>query len=339
MTQQSEDRFRGCLLGGAIGDAMGMPVTGMSREEILALGAVRDFQPSRGAVPIVIPVADLGDSELGELLRPGQWTEDTQLTLALAQTLLEEGGSFIPESWAHNLVRWVHSAPRSPGLSTLQAALQLRTGGVFWDEAADPEGAGCGPAARVAPIALRFAQEPDRRRHAAVLQAQVTHGHPDAHAAALAVAEAIAFMLAQDRNALSDWNGIAFLHTLIETVRSASPDFAAFARCLELARTLLADQVDMATAIRVLGVSGWSREAVPCALYCVAYAPQDFETLLLSAVNLTGGAVDSIAAMVGAIGGALHGWQSIPLRWREGVEDAERLVETAQSLYRLSIAP
>src|SRR5689334_21161858 len=118
----------------------------------------------------------------------GKLRKHTLLLLALGETLIEEGRLRLPESRGPKLVRWVNDAPRLPDVSTLQAALQLRRGGVFWHESADPEGADCGPAARVAPAALLYADDPILRRRNAVLQAQVTHGSPDAQAAALAVA-------------------------------------------------------------------------------------------------------------------------------------------------------
>ncbi len=336
--ERQEAKFSGCLLSGAIGDALGVPRTGMTRAALREAGIQREFAPAEHVRSLLLPLGELGEAEAGDPLQPGQWTDKTQLMLALAETLVEEGGLFVPEAWAYKLVRWVNLEPRAPGLSTLQAALQLRSGGIEWDEAADPEGAGCGPAMRVAPVGLRYADEPERRRLVAVQQAQVTHGHPDAQAAALAVAEAVARALPMTPEEIAAWDGVAFLGTLAEIVREESADYAEFARCLTLAQTLLADDVETETAIRVLGVSAWSREAVPCALYCVARAPADLETLLLNAVNLTGGAVDCIAAIVGAVGGALHGVDALPQRWRAGVEEAQRIVLTARALFTRDVS-
>ena len=194
----NKKRYRGCLLGGAIGDALGLPYVGLTREQIAERSCTGFADPSE-TMSSVVPVSDLGDSTTGEKLLAGQWSEDTQLTLALAECLIDEQGIFVPESWAHSLARWVNQGPRAPGISSLQAAIQFRTGGVEWDEGADPEGAGAGPAARSAPIALRWPYDSLQRRRIAVLQASVTHGHPDAQAASLAMSEAIAIALAADR--------------------------------------------------------------------------------------------------------------------------------------------
>ncbi len=329
-----ETKTIGCLFGGAIGDALGMPLTGRTRAEIAALGSVRDFLPAEQTAPVTIPLTALAEPEIEDPLGPGQWTDDTQLTLALAEALVAEHGLFVPDTWAHALVRWLNNSPRGPGLSSLEAAVQLRTGGALWDEAADPEGGGCGAATRAAPIGIAYAGSASDRRRFAVLQAMTTHGHPDAQAAALAVAEAVAMVLPMPPDLPAQWDGAAFLQALIDAVRSYSADFEEFARCLDVARSFLVDDVDTEVAVRVLGVSAWAREAVPTALYLVARQPHSFEELLISAVNLTGGAVESIATMAGAIGGALHGVTGIPARWRRGVEDSPRLLETALALHR-----
>ena len=336
MTKLLQTRFTGCLLGAAIGDSLGMGYTGCSAANIQARGGGHEFMPGDiSSVTVVVPVGELGDTEIGQPLASGQWTEDTQLLLALTTSLLEEGGVFVPESWSHSLVRWVNDEPRQPGTSTIQAALQLRTAGVFWDEAADPDGAGSGPAARVAPIALLFGDNADSeiRRRNAVLQAQVTHGHPDAHAAALAMSEAIAMLLQISPADRRDWQGVAFLRTIHDLVTNSSPRYEEFARCISIATNLLVDGVDRADAIRAIGTSGYCREAVPCALYILASDPEDPERLITDAVRLTGDATDTIGCLVGALTGALHGVDALPKRWRDEVEDSERIQELAIRLH------
>ncbi len=341
----------GCLLGGAIGDALGMPVVGMSRSEINGMGGVQTFLASKGVSVISIPLNVIADSEAGDLLEAGQWTDDTQLSLALAETILEESGRFIPEAWAHKLVHWLNNEPRSPGVSSLQAAMQLRTGGVFWDESADPEGAGCGAATRSAPIALFFRNSPELRREFVLQQAQTTHGHPDAHAAALSVCEAIACVLPIRTDFETNLSGIGLLERLAEATASISLPYS---ECLLLARNLLEDEVEAGDAVRAIGTSSWSREAVPAALYLIARHLDEckaekagftsiehgvgkssvdaFESLLLRSVNLTGDATESIATIVGSVAGALHGIDAIPALWQEKAEGADRIRDLAERL-------
>jgi ADP-ribosylglycohydrolase len=150
------------------------------------------------------------------------------------------------------------------------------------------------------------------------------------------VAEAIALAATVDASARGAWNGLDLLKGVRAEVAAASPLYAEFARCLDLAITLLADGVDAATGIRVLGTSAWSREAVPCALYCAAHSGPDIERALLDAVNESGGAAESIATIVGAVGGALVGADGLPERWRGGVEASARIVTTALALAALA---
>ena len=346
----------GCLLGGAIGDALGMPVVGLSRAEIAELGGVRTFLASKGAATLLIPLNVIADSEAGDLLEAGQWTDDTQLTLALAETILEESGRFIPEAWAHKLVHWLNDEPRSPGVSTLQAAMQLRTGGVFWDESGDPDGAGCGAATRTAPIAIFFRNTAALRRECALTQAQTTHGHPDARAATLAVCEAIVSVLPIRSDFETHLNGIRLLERLAEETASVS---LAFSECLLLARNLIEDGAEEGDAVRALGTSAWSRESVPAALYLIARhldqckaanagmariergagksSVDAFESLLLKSVNLSGDATESIATIVGSIAGALHGIDAIPMAWQAEVEGADRIRDLSERLDRHAI--
>jgi ADP-ribosylglycohydrolase len=325
----SEDRYIGCILGEAIGDALGMPFAEGPKHHSEPL--ITEFLPSRGVAPFVVPVAELGRSESEPPLAAGQWTDDTQLTLALAQTLIDEQGLFVPEAWAHKLVQWLNAAPRGAGLSSLQAAFELRTGDLNWDEAADPDGGGVGAATRVAPVALWAPQDPERRNRVAVMQAQVTHGHPDAQAAALGIAEAVALALTSGpltvAQAPADFAGM-----VVDAVEGFDPRFAEMARCFGLAQRLLADDIDPASAIRALGTSGWSREAAPVALYIALRFAADPEQALVTAIN-SGGAADALGSIVGAILGALHGVYGLPEHWRQGVEGAAQLVTTASGLY------
>ncbi len=337
MSISLEHRFAGCLLGTAIGDALGMGYVGRSAAEIQAAGGGSQYVPATGfSMAISLPVGEYGATEIGQPLEAGQFTEDTQLTIALAQALIEEGGLFVGESWAHALVRWVNAEPRSSGTSTIQAALQLRTGGVEWDEAADPDGAGSGAAARVAPVGLLYCHDAETRRRVAVTQALVTHGHPDAQAAALAMAEAIALLVAAPSPTSGTFQGARFLRNIEEVLRHASPGYEEMARCITMAADLLADGVDRSDALRVIGCSGWCREAVPAALYTFASLPDNPAEAIADAIRLTGGATDTIGSMTGALVGAAHGASALPNSWKAELEESERIADLGTTLAGLS---
>ena len=322
-------KIQGCLFGGAIGDALGMPYAGLTRESISKFTDLEQFRSSQSIRSLFLPLGAIADSDEGDLLEAGQWTDDTQLTLALAESLLEEGGIFIPEAWGHKLVRWLNDEPRGPGLSSLHAAIQLRSGGVFWDESADPYGQGCGAATRVAPIAILFEKAPELRRSNAITQAMVTHGLPEAVAASLAVCEAIAKVLPMTQKEIDSWDGAFFLTELASQVQSVS---SVFSNCLQTAANLLQDNAPPADAVRAIGVSALAQEATTTALYLIAQNPTRFDQSLIDSVRLTGDAVESIATMVGAISGAMHGIDGIPGTWKENVEDHARLLSISQRL-------
>lgn len=322
-------RCVGSLLGAAIGDALGMPFDGLTREEIVRAGGCHRFEPARETRSFTVPLGGIADAEEGELLRAGQWTSNTQLTLALAEMLLDEGGTFVPEAWGHWLVRWVSQEPRLPDLSTLQAALQLRTAAVEWNESADPEGASAAAAARLAPIGLLYS-DARLRSDAAATQAAVTHGDPDAVAAAVAVAEALAIAV----EALPS-EAQAILPAVAERTAAGAPTYAEMARCLRIAANLLTEDADPAAVIRALGTSSWSREAVPTALYIASRFGAQPEEALTAATNLTGSAVCQIASIVGAVTGALCGADALPAELRAGVEEGSRIAALGDRLARV----
>src|SRR4051794_31696004 len=158
------DRFRGALLGLAIGDAVGTTV---------------EFSPP-GSFP---PVTDMvGGGPFG--LPAGAWTDDTSMALCLAESLVERGG-FDPVDQLERYLRWYREGRWSStgrcfdiGNAT-RAALERfeRTREPFPGDAA-PDAAGNGPLMKLAPVVLAYARQPeDAVRHAGE-SARTTHGAP-----------------------------------------------------------------------------------------------------------------------------------------------------------------
>src|SRR4051794_6998684 len=145
------DRYQGCLLGLACGDALGGPVEFKSREWIAGRypEGLHDF---------------VGGGWLS--LAPGEITDDTQLTLAIARSLAV-GGPLDMENVAAHFLEWHHSRPKDQGNLT-RAAMQLLDGGSPWTKSGEiargtgaSGGAGNGSVMRCPPVALRFANDPD----------------------------------------------------------------------------------------------------------------------------------------------------------------------------------
>lgn len=164
---ERRSKYVGALLGGAVGDALGRPAEGLPRHEVRRRhGELRDFLAWSGW-------------RSGPL---GTFTDDTQMTLCVAECLIAAAGDIDPADLANRFVEWLPTG-RGKGAATTAAVLRLRAG-VGWEDAGEPS-AGNGAAMRVAPIGLSHLCDLDRLRRDAALSAVVTHAHPMAVASAV----------------------------------------------------------------------------------------------------------------------------------------------------------
>jgi ADP-ribosylglycohydrolase len=338
-TPERRRRWRGCLVGGAVGDALGAPVEFMSLDEIRATlgeGGVHGFQEAFG--------------------RYGAVTDDTQLTMFTAEGLLRAyacsattGQADVPAIVGHAYLRWLHTqrehaaiapdldgwllreralfASRVPGASVVDA---LRQRGAYGERPRNTS-KGCGGAMRVAPVGLWCARlhegmSHDRiAKHALELGAEIaalTHGHPTGQLAAGYVAALIA-LLALDvplRPALD--RAAALL-----AKRAGHAETMA---ALEHARKLAAAGDARPEQVARLGEGWTAEEAVAIAVYCALAAP-DFDAGVRLAVNHDGDS-DSTGAIAGNILGALHGIESIPTRFTNSLEMVDVLAVLADDL-------
>lgn len=323
------DRYRGCLLASAIGDALGRPAEGMPIE------AVRER---------------FGHHELGDGLRnflpwrgwrsgpKGTITDDTQLTMCVAESLAA-GGPLDPEDLARRLVDWLPHG-RGKGAATT-AAVEALGRGVSWWRAGEPS-AGNGAAMRVAPVGLRYATDPAGLRRDAALSAVVTHADPMAVASAVAQAAGVAWCLHQPAGSLRPpefvdavLSSIADVHDPGHPERRPSAPAAAVRLAERIAELpgLLALAPD--EAFRVLHNGAFVLESLPAAFWCFLRSPENAEEVPVTAAN-GGRDADTVAAMAGALVGAYLGESALPGRWRDDLEFAGDLVALAERL--LSIA-
>jgi len=334
-------RFRGCLVGGAVGDALGAPVEFMSLAEIRA-------QFGRAGINEPTTAFD----------RKGAITDDTQLSLFTGEGLLRgyvaNGGRdlrAVVAAVAHAYTRWLRTqgmqpviaqtdtdgwlyeqrelhAQRVPGATCL-AALQRMTS---LGERASNDSKGCGGATRAAPVGLWCARldagvPPDRvARKALELGADIaglTDGHPTGRLAAGAFAALVALVVRD--TPLPD------AVTRVRTLLARHPGHAETLRALDRAQALVrAESPLRPEAIVSLG-EGWvADEALAIAVAAALGAP-DFETGVRLAVNHDGDS-DSTASMAGNLLGALHGMESIPQRWYAGLEARRIVAEMADDL-------
>ena len=296
------------MVGLAVGDALGFPVEFIGSEEI------RRRHGPQGVTGFVPPRT-----------HPlGAYTDDTQMSLAVAGALVEHGQE-APEqvlaASAQALLAWAQSPEndRAPGSTTMSACRRLASGRP-WRESGISESKGCGSTIRTAPIGLYYAGNRARLIEIAGQSSLITHGHPCAVAGAVANALCVAL-------ALADTPPESFLPQLTDATGDISEEFVA-----KLAQ--LPDALDMAPdgAFDVLGDAWVAEEAMACGLYCFLRSPRDYRSTVLTAANASGDS-DSVACIAGGISGAYNGLQAIPEEWRTRVESAAGLLQTADRLW------
>lgn len=303
------EKFEGCLIGLAIGDALGMPVEGLPPETIRKrYGKIEDFLPAP-------------DRKLG----PGQFTDDTQMMVIHAESIVEKG-EIDPEDLALRFVRWVKSgSPRGIGLSTFRAIKRLAEG-TSWKESGE-EGefaAGNGVAMRIAPVGLFNAWTPERLREDVEKAGAITHRNPEALKGGLAVAYAVAKLV-------SGVNLGSFLEDVCDFLGPSK-----VTENLWKAGELLSRNVKPEQALEILGTSGYVVETVASAFYCFLKTPEDFKASVTAAV-MGGNDADTTAAIAGALSGAFNGISAIPVHWVEKVEEGPYIRKLAQAIYELAL--
>ncbi len=306
------DRFRGCFLGLAVGDALGMPTEGYTAEEIKSkFCTVRDMMP-----------APEGHFHTG--LKAGQYTDDTQETLLLAESMIEAYG-FSADRFAEKLKDWGSTwvlderLNRGVGFAT-RSSIENMLAGASWKESGLTIPT-CGSAMRTAPIGLVYRCDLNMVSRYADLQSLPTHCSPAARAGSIAVAVAIALCL----------NGFpkeTVLHMASDLARRADNEFAD--RLLWTESLLSLEPSD---AMALIGNSPVVSETVPAAFYCfLKFEPE--EALITAASS--GGDTDSIASIAGSLFGASSGTGWVPERWLSSLEDREKIEKTAADLADLS---
>lgn len=301
------DGYRGCMIGLAVGDALGFPVEFISAAEMK-----RRYGPAG--------VTDF----IARHFPPGFVSDDTQMSVALAEALVEAGGQDLETlmaAVARQFVSWSRSPQnnRAPGNTCMTACGRLGAG-AHWRDAGRNDSKGCGTAMRAAPVALRYHGDTAQVIRIAEAQSLCTHGHPCATGGS--VAAALAVELALGGIPPADWRD-----PLVAAAREYDPVCAA-----KLAQAFTLEGRDTARDLEMIG-EGWvAEEAVAAALTCVLRHPDDFAATVLLAAN-TDGDSDSIACIAGSMSGALNGIQAIPTPWRDGVEGSAMLLRLAESLH------
>ena len=336
-----QDRIRGSLIGGAVGDALGYPVEFVSFEGIHAHYGVN------GITRIDVQSGVTGKAVV---------SDDTQMTLFTANGLLNAPKLGIEPKYAicraylewletqtgqhkGKAECWIRDVPelnfrRAPGNTCISSLNDIKKG-------RDPmnNSKGCGGVMRIAPVAL-YAVCEDRMSitDADILAgeaAEITHQHPLGFISA-ALMSHIIYRLVQDdkptRNALKDYitEGVEALRELYSCHHNDVERMVELAeRAVSLASCNLSDSEN----IQRLG-EGWvGEEALAIGLYCTMKYIDNFEKAMIVSVN-HGGDSDSTGAVTGNILGAAVGYDAIPQFYKEDLEMHDLILHMADDLYR-----
>ena len=267
------DQILGCILGGAIGDALGGPHEGKR------------------------PPVEISDNDEWRL------SDDTQLTLATCEAISSCGGSVDPAVIADHFARW-HRASRVTGMgaSTYKALSELVAGG-HWALVGrrGEHAAGNGAAMRAAPLAFSLDPNDHTARRTIRDVSRITHHHEEAYAGALAV------VMAVRAAAYGLWDESK---NLLRLVAEVLPDTQVRDRLIALAG--IDEGSTLREIASRFGCSGYVVESVPLAL-CGAgrIRSLDFKTVLKELIAC-GGDTDTIASIAGQVMGALIGRGRLP---------------------------
>jgi ADP-ribosyl-[dinitrogen reductase] hydrolase len=304
MAEDLRDRYCGTLLGLAVGDAMGGPLEFMSRQQV---------QIKHGLVTGMI-----GGGWLG--LRPGAWTDDTTMALALADSLVEKRG-FDRTDVARRYVEWFRSGPPDIG-NTVRSSLELIAEGMAPDaasrqahEANSMQSATNGALMRCAPLALYGHRDAATLIRISMEEARITHHDVRAGSASAALNLLLKAILdgEEDRRAV-----VAYAtDTLMENTEGADnvmPEIAG------------KQQKD-------LRPTGYVVDTLETALWMFCHT-RSLRECIVQTVNL-GGDADTTGAVAGALAGAFYGMEAIPRDWLATLQDKNRIQQTALRLHRL----
>ena len=323
-----EGKFVGAILGLAVGDAIGYPCEFRSRQAILAA-----YPPHGVTGPVALqdPIWARPPYIVGTEHPAGTYTDDTQMSIAVARGLLETGAKDVNETMeaiAKHFVHWSRSESndRSPG-STCMTGCKALAKGAHWSTSGVAQSKGCGSAMRVAPIGLMYWWQQDTMLEMARASSVITHGHPAALEGAAAGAALVA-------GALQGQSPEELHRFIADTCAGRSDDFD---HCWAKVPESLKQDPEQVLCEGGLGEAWVAEEAVASALYCYWRSPNDFEKVILTAAN-TDGDSDSIACIAGGIAGAALGVDAIPKAWLDTLEDAEMLRALAIQLHRASEA-
>ena len=299
------DRFRGALLGLAVGEALGAPADFLTTAQIEERHGVITEMLGGGCHDVA----------------PGETTDATEMMLCLAESLADVGG-FDPEDIMLRYLAWFDGTPRDVSLTVRTVLLILRSG-TQWDlasrrafEILGSPTAGNGSLMRCAPLALLYCGDAEARHANSQRESMLTHFDRLAGWACVAFNDLIDVAIAGELRA--ELPSIA--HTIDEEDKRVS---AALREALD------AEPEEVQSSSFVL-------DTLRTAVWSVLHTGT-FEEAVCFAVNL-GNDADTVGAVTGALAGAVYGETGIPPRWLAPLQERARIAAVADRLADIALA-
>lgn len=304
------DRYPGCVLGLATGDA---------------LGTTLEFSPPGSFTPI--------DDMVGGgpfHLKSGEWTDDTSMALCLAESLIERP-TFDPIDQLDRYVRWWHKGHLSSNGRCFDIGGTIKAALMRFERAREPycgltdlDSAGNGSLMRLAPVPMRYAQDPIAAIERSGASSRTTHG-------AQAAVDACRYFSGLIVGALNGASKEELLSSRFAPVPRYWLDHPLHPAIDDVARGSFKRK--QPPAIKGTGYVVNSLEAALWAFY----RSDSFREGCLLAVNL-GDDADTTGAVHGQLAGAYYGADQIPIEWRERLAKRELIESFAERLWQLAQA-
>ncbi|WP_289019500.1 ADP-ribosylglycohydrolase family protein [Desulfobacter postgatei] len=332
--------FKGCLLGGAVGDALGASIEFQSLSQIQSIfgqQGLTEYEPAYG--------------------RKGAITDDTQMSLFTAEGLIlsrirpeyNQGQQVVPAIY-HALLRWLYTqdthrqneliktfgscsivdgillshrelfSQRAPGNSCLSS---LRSGNMGTMSNPINDSKGCGGVMRSAPVGLVY-KDSEKAFQVASECAAITHGHPTGYLAAGTLSALISRIISGD--SLLDAIDKSIL--ILKTEKNNKETLAS----IDNALNMVDKHAPGPDVIENIGAGWVAEEALAISIYCALIAKDDFKKGVLLSVNHSGDS-DSTGSITGNILGALYGVDILPENWVANLELKDLIEEIAGDLF------
>ncbi len=322
------DKFKGTLMGVAIGDTLGHPFEGQLRSAIYSRFKGSNFE------------SFVQNNK--KLFKT--YTDDTQLTLHTAKGLIQ-GNGFNLDNFISEYINWLDEPPIGAGYGCLSSIKKLKYG-ISWEEAASNSG-GNGTTMRIAPIGLFYCKNLKLLKSVAIKSSKITHSHPAASAGAIVIASAIAYLIGKEPK--TGFSIHEFFEVVISSISGAREDiWEEFIEILEKVKSTLHVTVE-AGIIRFsqagvkspyfiedfLGkafVHPYTISTVACAIFIFLKRLKSFKDCIFE-LSTAGGDSDTVGAIGGSLAGAYFGLKNMPLELIKIVKNNKKILKISEELY------